>query len=249
MNNYCQYLYTVVSSDCSRLAGCWVGLSKHHPDMSLLRFWFLALTKPASLDSTLPFPCHCHHWAWVHVGHLGVNVVALCKLGVVPLLTHKSWEEWSGWQIRIVLPEMSLTGSHHPEQRVSGLILRKLMATNLMATSLKPFCSNLFTISPTSPRWNNQILQVFKSTGVLCTWTPSGLIMMKVLSAWAPASAFSWNGAPTTYVYMDLEMYGSSRWSNIHKLQTLVLVISARDSLGKMGTAFSNLTWLYFIHL
>ena len=124
MNNYCQYLYTVVSSDCSRLAGCRVGLSKHHPDMSLLRFRFLALTKPASLDSTLPFPCHCHHWAWVHVGHLGVHVVALCKLGVVPLLTHKSWEEWSGWQIRIVLPEMSLTGSHHPEQRLSGLILR-----------------------------------------------------------------------------------------------------------------------------
>lgn len=77
----CQYLYTVVSSDCSRLAGCRVGLSKHHPDMSLFRFWFLALTKPASLDSTLPFPCHCHHWAWVHVGHLGVHVVALCKLG------------------------------------------------------------------------------------------------------------------------------------------------------------------------
>ena len=77
------------------------------------------------------------------------------------------------------------------------------IATNLMATSLKPFCSNLFTISPTSPRWSKDILQVSSTEG-LWTWTPSGLIMMKVLSAWAPASAFSWNGAPTTYVYMGL---------------------------------------------
>ena len=68
--------------------------------------------------------------------------------------------------------------------------------------------------------------------------------MMKVLSAWAPASAFSWNGAPTTYVYYgfkDFWLFYTMKvtWTS----QTFVLVISARDSLGKMGTAFSNLTW------
>ena len=116
MHNNCQYLYTIVSSDCSRFAGCRVGLSKHYPEMSLLRFRFLVLNKPASLHSTLAFPCHCHNWARVHVGHLG-SAISIWIIRVVPFLTHKSWEERSGCKIGIVLPEMSLARSHHPEQK------------------------------------------------------------------------------------------------------------------------------------
>merc|ERR1719264_1047703 len=86
-------LYTIVSPDCSRLAGSRVGFSKHHP---------------ASFDSTLALPGHGHHWARVHVGH-------------------KSREEWPGCQICIVLPEMSLTRSHHPD------------GNQLEAFLLKPF--------------------------------------------------------------------------------------------------------------
>merc|ERR1719312_448985 len=86
-------LYAVISSDCSRLAGCRVSLSKHHP---------------ASLDSTLPFPCHCHHWTRVHVGH-------------------KSWEKRSSCQIGIVFPEMSLARSHHPDSnQLEAFLLKPL---------------------------------------------------------------------------------------------------------------------------
>lgn len=49
-----------------------------------------------------------------------------------------------------------------PSESMAGSLLTHI---NFMATSLKPFCSNRLTISPTSPRW-----------------TPSGLIMMKVCS-------------------------------------------------------------------
>merc|ERR1719192_800838 len=54
-----------------RLACCGIGLAQHHP---------------ASLDRTLAFPSHGHHWSRVHV-------------------RHKSWEEWPGCQIGVVLPK------------------------------------------------------------------------------------------------------------------------------------------------
>jgi hypothetical protein len=44
---------------------------------------------------------------------------------------------------------------------------------NFMATSRNPFCSNRLMMSPTNPRW-----------------TPSGLIMMKVLSLLASLVIF-----------------------------------------------------------
>ena len=105
MINYCQYLYTVVSSDCSRLAGCRVGLSKHHPDMSLFRFCFsLDQTCQSWQHPALPMPlpplglspCRTPGSSWWHYVNLGRSTFDSQVLGRMiwlPDLHSAPWDE------------------------------------------------------------------------------------------------------------------------------------------------------------
>ena len=121
------HLNTVVSPDGPRLACCRIGLAQHHPD------------SPVNKQHSFRLAPTCQ--SWQHPGlpkPLLPLVQSSCKtplrksLQVSPYSLHqfpsyKSWEEWPGCQIGVVLPKMSLSRPHHPEKsdRFQNILLKK----------------------------------------------------------------------------------------------------------------------------